>query len=205
MPRCKCCKIKFKAKYFNQKFCLEKDECLLAHVEYSKEQQLKRNRKERKAKLPELYPKKYRGYLQDEINKLARKIDAKLGHTTCIDCGKTLIGIPQVDAAHFYNSKNHGNIRYNLHNVHSAKSDCNKYSDNHKVGYRAGIIERYSQAYMDRIDGLDLKYKDIKLTNKEVAEKLAIVRKLNRDFETFEFDNGISARDCFNMIIGIYN
>ena len=205
MPRCKCCKIKFKAKYFNQKFCLEKDECLLAHVEYSKEQQLKRNRKERKAKLPELYPKKYRGYLQDEINKLARKIDAKLGHTTCIDCGKTLIGIKQVDGAHFTSVGSNTSIRYNLHNIHSAASDCNFYSDTHHKGYEQGIIKRYSKAYLDRIEGLKLEYKVIKLTNKEVAEKLAMVRKLNRDFETFEFDNGISARDCFNMIIGIYN
>ena len=70
--------------------------------------------------------------------------------------------------------------------MHSARSECNKYSDNHKTGYREGIIERYSAEYMDRIDGLDLKYKDIKLTNKEVAEKLKIVRKLNREFDTYE-------------------
>lgn len=200
LKKCKVCKTEFKPDQPLQMVC--SPNCA---IEYTKESKRKAHRKERREKLPELYPAKYRGYLQDEINKLARKIDAKLGYTTCIDCDKTLIGIGQVDAAHFHNKKNHGNIRYNLHNLHSAKSDCNKYSDNHKIGYREGIIERYSAEYMNRIDGLDLEYKDIKLKNKEVAEKLAIVRKLNREFDTYQITDGISARDVFNKIIGIYN
>jgi len=165
---------------------------------------LKKWRKEKREKLPDLYPRKYRKYLQDEINKLSRMIDSKLGHNTCIDCGETLIGIKQVDAAHFHNTAQHGNIRYNLHNIHSARSNCNFYSDTHKEGYKVGLEKRYGKAYLEKVQNLDKEFKDVKLTNKETAEKLKIVRKLIRDFDTYVISDGIEARELFNKIIGIY-
>ena len=202
--KCRNCKIKFTQKHIGTPYCLENEECIKAFVIFARGKQIKKWNKEKKAKLPELYPKKYKGFLQGEINKLARKIDAKLGFDTCIDCNKTLINIPQTDAAHFHNSKNHGNIRYNLHNLHSAASDCNFYSDTHKQGYEIGLQERYSRTYFEYVKGLDLTYKDIKLTNKDIAEKLVIVRKLNREFESYGITGGIQARDLFNNLIGIY-
>ena len=204
MPKCKYHKTKFKAKHFNQTHCLEGDECTAAFVEYANEQRRKSWRREKRQKLPELYPRKYRGLFQDEINKLARMIDNELGYHACIDCGETLIGIPQVDGSHFKNVGSNLSVRYNLHNIHSSKSDCNQYHGGKKLGYREGITKRYSKAYLDRMDGLGLIYKDIKLTNKEIGEKLKIVRKLIREFETFNIQDGIKARDLFNKIIGIY-
>lgn len=200
-PKCKNtnCKIEFERIRPLQNVCSTK-----CAIEYSKQLKLKRWAKEKRTKLPELYPRKYKGYLQDEINKLARKIDSKLLHNTCMDCDKTLIGIKQVDGAHFTSVGSNPTIRYNLHNIHSARSDCNSYSDTHHEGYKEGIIKRYGKPYLNQIEGLKLKYKIIKLSNKEVAEKLAIVRKLNRDFDTFEIIDGVSARDLFNKKIGIY-
>ena len=197
--KCKMCPTYFTPKNSFQKVCSPK-----CAIEYAKQQRIKKNRKERRQKLPELYPTKYRGLLQTEVNKLAREIDIACGFSTCIDCGETLVGIGQVDAAHFHNSKNHGNIRYNLHNIHSARSSCNFYSDSHKQGYKQGLAKRYGKVYLERVKGLDKLYSDIKLTNKEVAEKLKIVRKINREFDTYKINDGISARDMFNEIIGIY-
>jgi hypothetical protein len=52
--------------------------------------------------------------------------------------------------------------------------------------------------------GLQAKYKYIGLKENEIADKLAIVRKLIRDFDTFKLNDGAHARDLFNSIIGIY-
>lgn len=148
------------------------------------------------------YPKKYKSYLQDEINKLSRMIDARFDHL-CIDCGKPYG--KQTDGAHYHGVGGNSSTRYNLHNIHSAKSDCNQYSDTHKDGYRKGIIDRYGEGYMEKIEGLPLEYKLIKLSNAEVYEKLTIVRKIIRDFDTYKFDSAIAGREIFNKIIGIYN
>ena len=34
--RCKHCKIKFDVKWFNQKYCLQNDECISASIEFAK-------------------------------------------------------------------------------------------------------------------------------------------------------------------------
>ena len=198
--KCKSCKEWFTPTQPLQMVCSPK-----CAIDYSKVLKEKKHKKERLEKLPELYPRKYRGLLQAEINKLARMIDIECNTPTCIDCGETLVGIGQVDAAHFFNSKNHGNIRYNLHNLHSARSNCNFYSDTHKEGYKQGLILRYGQEYFDMVEELPLEYADIKLSNQEVAEKLKLVRKIIRDFKTYKLIKGDKARSMFNKLIGIYN
>jgi len=140
--------------------------------------------------------------LQKEINKLSRMIDKHLGFK-CIDCDNPFG--KQTDAAHLHNVQGNENIRYNLHNLHSARTHCNKFSSEHKVGYRKGIAKRYGNEYLDFIDvELPKKYKYLGLLDSEVKEKLAIVRKLIRDFKTYELKNGIQAREMFNNKIGIY-
>jgi len=140
--------------------------------------------------------------LQKEVNLLARKIDKHFNYK-CIDCDK-VFG-KQTDAAHLHNVQGNENIRYNLHNLHSARSHCNKYSSEHKVGYRKGIIKRYGERYLDYIEfEIPQSYNYIGLLDNEVAEKLKIVRKLNREFDTFVLIDGRQARDLFNKIIGIY-
>lgn len=140
--------------------------------------------------------------LQKAINKLSRLIDAKFNYK-CIDCDNEFG--KQTDAAHFHNSQGNENIRYNLHNLHSARSHCNQFSSEHKVGYRKGIIKRYNEDYLNYIDiELPKQYKYIGLLDNEVKDKLKIVRKLIREFDTFVLTDGKQARDLFNKIIGIY-
>lgn len=150
------------------------------------------------------HSKEHKKSLQNEINKLARMIDAKFGYG-CIDmCGKPYG--KQIDGAHYHSRGGNCSLRYNLHNIHSADSQCNCYSDKHKGGYYVGLEIRYGCEYRDLVaEGLPIKYKELKLSNQEIYEKLAIVRKLIRDFKTFDFKNGRAARESFNNIIGIYN
>jgi len=198
MARCKTCKELFDPKVFLQKNCLEKDKCIKAELELKQ----KASKKKFKAMEQRVKAPIRKKDLQKDINKLARLIDAKFNYK-CIDCGKEYG--KQVDAAHLHNSQGNENIRFNLHNLHSAKSDCNQYSSEHKVGYRIGIEKRYSKEYLHYIDfELPLKYKYIGLLDNEVVEKLKIVRKLIRTFDTFKLKDGKQARDLFNTLIGIY-
>jgi hypothetical protein len=179
-----------------------KDECRMAHVEWSKEQLRKRWRKEKKEKAPELNPTKYKGLLQAEINKLARMIDTRFNYL-CIDCenpyGK------QTDASHYHAVGGHENIRYNLNNIHSARSYCNRYLGGRHKQYGEGLVKRYGQSYFDYVDTqMGLQYKSVQLKANEIEAKLKIVRKIIREFDNYELVDGIEARDMFNKIIGIY-
>jgi hypothetical protein len=144
---------------------------------------------------------KHKANLQGEINKLARLIDAKFDYK-CIDCGGEMDAQP--NGSHFHNIGSHNSLRYNLHNVHRSRSDCNKHFGGRKDGYKAGLVSRYGQEYLDAVEGLKLRYPEIKLTAQEIYEKLAIVRKLNRDIGTMTFKDGAQAREILNKVIGIY-
>lgn len=152
---------------------------------------------------PVTHEKEYKRQLQIEINKLSRMIDAKFGYNTCIDCGKPFGN--QVDAAHFNGIGSNHSIRYNLHNLHSAKSDCNQYSDKHKQGYEEGLKKRYGLEYYERVCNLPSVYTYVKVSAVEVYEKLKIVRGINRHFATYDAPSSVSMREMFNKIIGIYD
>ena len=209
MPRCKNCKDKFEPKYFDQKFCMIKDECIKAFSDKVQEDKEKAQRKEwakeKEEKSPDLYLKKYKGKLDAALQKLARLIDNKFGYNICIDCG-SLFG-KQQDGGHFNSKGDNGTLRWNLHNIHSQKSNCNKngLGGGRRLEYYRGLVSRYGQKYADYVDtGLQKEYKYIGLTNQEVGEKLKLVNKILRNFETFEFTGPLAARTQLNIIIGIY-
>lgn len=209
MSRCKECKEKFEAKYFNQKFCMDKDECIKAFSEWVKEEEEKKKKKEwdkeKREKAPILYPVKYKNKLQQEVNKLARKIDNYFKIKTCIDCDNPFG--KQQDGGHFNSVGDNPSLRYNLHNIHSQKSDCNQngIGGGRRLEYYRGLVERYGQKYADYVDtGLQIEYKLIKLSSKEVGEIYTLVRKLVRDFDSFSFTSPIAARTQLNLLIGIY-
>lgn len=194
--KCKICKTSFNVKSNNHWYC--DFDCAMTALKIQKD---KKEQEFQEMKKRVNAPKR-KTDLQKEINKLARKIDNYFGFK-CIDCNSTFG--KQIDGAHFHNVQGNENIRFNLHNIHAARSHCNKYSSEHKVGYREGIIKRYGEQYLEYID-IDIPkiYPYIGLNDVEVKEKLKIVRKLNRDFSTFKFDDGIKAREKLNQIIGIY-
>lgn len=167
------------------------------------ENEKKEKNKEINSWKPIVHEKKYKQKLQGLINKLARMIDLKFGFVTCIDCDKPFG--EQVDGAHFHSVGGNSSTRYNLHNIHSAKSDCNKYSDTHKQGYILGLKMRYDDEYFEMVESLPLKYKYVKLSSVEVFEKTKLVSKIIRNFHTYNFATSIQARNEFNKIIGIYN
>ena len=147
----------------------------------------------------------FKSDLQTEINSLARKIDLLFKYDCCIDCSKSYGN--QQDAGHFNSVGSNPSIRYNLHNIHSQKSDCNRngLGGGKRLEYYEGLQKRYSLEYADFVRyEIALEYKLIKLSNQEIFDKIPIVRKLNREFKTFKFNDPIEARSILNKIIGIY-
>lgn len=175
-------------------------------AEKAKKQREKKEKQEWKEKVdlwkPKTHEKKYKAQLQIEINKLSRMIDAKFGYETCIDCNRCFG--KQRDAAHFTGIGSNNSIRYNLHNLHTSRSDCNQFSDKHKQGYEIGLKERYGIEYYEKVASLPLTYPHIKLSAYEVVDKLKVVRGLIKHFDTYQAENSIAMRENFNKIIGIY-
>lgn len=205
MRICKICKVKFEPIYSSvQPTCSIKCAIAYAKLQTKKKQEkkIKEINKDVRERKITTHTKQYKAELQKEINKLSKQIDSYFGYK-CIDCGKDYGNL--VHGAHFNNVQGNENIRFNLHNIHSARAHCNMYNSEHKVGYTQGLKNRYSEEYYNFVaHKIGLKYKSIKLLPKEVHDALKIVRKLNRDFDTMVFTDSISARNILNAIIGIY-
>ena len=192
---------------------MDKDECIKAHVGYAKlqrekkkEKELKDWNKERRKREPDAKPTKYRKLLNSEVQRLARLIDKKCGITECIDCNKTLT--KKVDGGHFHSKSSNASIAWNLHNIHTQRSECNmpEIGGGRRLEYYEGLAKKYGQEYADyvRYDIVRL-YPTIHVSNQEVAEKVTLVRKINREIDTYKFSDPITARTMFNKIIGIYD
>jgi hypothetical protein len=211
MPRCKKCNEKFEQYQFNNKYCKEIDcqtEKGMDLLRKSKEKKEKDRKKEwnaeKKAKAPYLYPKKYKGFLDKECQKLARMIDNKF-QLNCIDCERPFG--KQQDGGHFNSKGKNRSLAWNLHNIHSQRSECNRngLGGGRERQYYDGLISRYGVEYAELVDvGLQVKYPYIGLKDDEIGDKLELVRKLIRDFNTFVLRDGIQAREMFNNLIGIY-
>lgn len=186
-------------------FYCDKEDCQNVRIAKAVKKVRENKQKEEKewvAKVkPKTHAKEYKADLQREINKLARMIDLKF-YDTCIDCGNHFG--TQIDGSHLHNVGSHNSTRWNLHNIHASKSDCNQFHGGRKEGYKEGILSRYGAEYLQMILELPIEYKSVKLSEYEVVEKLKIVRKLIRDFNTFNFSSAIQARNQCNTIIGIY-
>jgi len=152
----------------------------------------------------EVNTKKYKKTLQDEINRLARMIDNRFG-LLCIDCGKPYG--KQQDAGHFKSVGSNASIRYNLHNIHSQKSDCNQngLGGGRERQYYNGLIERYGIEYAEFVDlEIQKKYTYIGLMNHEYPAKIKLVRSIIKNFDTYLLESPGQAREIFNKLIGIY-
>lgn len=185
----------------NKKVC---NVCVGLVLKPIKEAEKQAKEEKRKAKI-NAHEKDYKVALQNEINKLSKMIDFKFGFTDCIDCGKFLNKEKnQIDACHFISRKRNSSLKYNLLNLHSGHNHCNTRNETHEYSYRIGLEKRYGKDFLEEVDGLSLKYPIIKLTAIEIAEKVALVRKSIRTFDSFQFESSIKARKQFNLLIGIY-
>lgn len=211
MPKCKSCGVKFTPTKFLQKFCLLNEECQDAAIKFVldnnrrlAEKKEKKEWNDKKAEMKvDTHAKEYKAALQNEVNKLSKMIDLKFGYNSCIDCDKPYG--KQQDAAHLHSRGANSTLRYNLDNLHSASSQCNQWSNVHDYNYKIGLERRYGKEYRDYVvEELPILFKEIHLTNKDIVDKLKIVRNIIRHFDTYQFESSLEARTQLNNLIGIY-
>lgn len=211
--KCKVCQEQFTPTNFNRLSVVCSKKC---EIEYNTQRALKNLANIKKTEKKEwlqrketmsinAHSQKHKTTLQNEINKLARMIDNHCGYFTCIDCEKSLEQHKQIDGAHYHPVKGNENIRYNLLNIHSARSECNQHDSQHHTKYKKGIEKRYGEDFFNYLENeIRLEYKSMHFSNVEIYNAIKIVRKLQRDLKTFVNTNSLDLRRLLNEIIGLY-
>ena len=146
MAVCKQCKDKFIPKYFLQKWCLEKDECIKAFSNWVSEQNkkkidkaMKKDTAERKEKL--MTHKDHLKLLQVVFNTYIRIRDKDL---PCITCGTTKP--VKYDAGHFYSVGGYPNLRFDEDNVHKqCSNNCNVHLSGNLHKYRIELPKKIGE------------------------------------------------------------
>ena len=180
MPKCKECKTKFEPKYFNQKYCMEEDECIKAFTDgvrkKAEEKKKKEWRKEKKEIKDSLKTASdYRKELQVIFNSFIRLRDV---NKPCISCNRPLVN--KYDAGHYFPSGSVPNLRYDEDNVHAQCVHCNRDKHGNLIEYGINLpdrigIERLEQLKERRNEPLHLgieEIKDLKLFYKQKIKLL---------------------------------
>lgn len=167
--KCKLCKVSFKAKFFNQKHCMESEACIKAEVEMKKAAKWKKEKKEIKESLRS--KKDYIKILQILFNKFIRLRDANL---PCISCGRK--NVEEFHAGH-YIASTYQVHRFNEFNVHKQCSFCNTHLRGNLIEYRANLIakigiEKVEQLEQTKHNKFDLTISDLKQLITEYKLKL---------------------------------
>lgn len=138
--------------------------------------------------------------LQDEVNAIVRTIDKGL---PCL--ARNIRG--QIHAGHVYARGGNSTIKYNLHNIHRQSAQSNHYqNDDGKL--REGVVNEYSQDYMDFISALrrtpalqynNREYRD--LTNKARV----ILKALKKADKIYSKSERLEMRNRINLELGVYD
>lgn len=162
MPRCKNCKDKFVVKYFLQKYCMEKDECIKAFVDAKKTTEI--NEKVSKMKENLISHKDYIKLFQSVFNTFIRMRDAD---KPCVSCG--VERCEEYHAGHFLAST-YQYHRFNENNVHKQCSKCNTHLRGNLIPYRIELIKRIGLAEVEYLE--DSRHMMLEITIPELKEKI---------------------------------
>ncbi len=173
MKTCKSCKEKFEVKYFNQKYCMIKDECIKAFYQENKEKKQskaeKEARKEKKeAKVNMMTHKDYLKLLQVVFNTFIRLRDKDL---PCISCGKTKA--EEFHAGH-YIATTYQYLRFNENNCHKQCSKCNTHLRGNSIPYRIELINRIGLPEVEKLESE--RHLPLKITIPEIQGQIKLYK-----------------------------
>lgn len=173
MPRCKNCKEVFKPRFFLQKYCMEKDECIKAFTDNHKATKEKTEAKEwskekKERKEANLTYSEWLGLLQKTFNTFIRMRDAD---NPCISCQTTSKDVVYA-AGHFWTVKGFPSVRFDEDNLHlQCNAHCNMYLAGNINEYRPRLIEKIG---IERFEALEYRARNttLKLSIPEIKEKI---------------------------------
>lgn len=150
--RCKQCKEKFIPKYFLQKYCTNKEECLSAFASNLRELNQKKVAKDWKQEKKVLKDKlKTLGTLENEAKKEFQKfIRIRDDGNACISCGITETNL--WDGGHFYKAEIYSGLIFNEDNVWRQCRKCNRYLSGNENQYRLGLIALKGEDFVKALD-----------------------------------------------------
>jgi len=97
----------------------------------------------------------------------------------CISCGTPYN--TNFQAGHFYKSELFSNLRFDENNIHGQCEQCNLRKEGNESGYRVGLIQRYGQEFVNKIDALAQHYKKNTFSwDREALEEIRIYYKLKK-------------------------
>ena len=207
--RCKCCKDKFEVKYFLQKYCMDKDECIKAFSESVKEKKQKTEskawNKEKRQRIDKLKTlTDWKKDLEKLINAIVRLIDKG---NPCMMCS----GHPmkRINACHYHAVGGNDTIRFNLFNIWAGCHSCNSEKGGNIHGYDVLLIEKQGRERWEyvKFDLLRI-YKYIGLSIPEIKEAIVIARKIKRELEkidkVYSYEMRWKLRTKYNERLNIY-
>lgn len=213
MPRCKHCLTKFVIKSFNQKFCMQTDECQSAAIKFV----LDNNRRlaEKKEKKDWVEQKKvliektknlssYKKDLELEINGIVRLIDK--GHE-CISGGFEW-GKYKVHAGHLYSVGGSPSIRFNLLNIFGQSEHDNLHLHGNGAVYLERVKVIFGKEVFDEISDLRHTYPELKANIPEIKQAIFVAKQIRKSIikmdTFFETEERINLRRTYNKMIGLY-
>jgi Bacteriophage Lambda NinG protein len=169
MPRCKHCKSTFTPKHFNQKNCMETDECVGAFLSDLTKANNTKWRKEKKERKEALKTRsEWMQDLQDVFNTFIRTRDKD---KPCISCG-TFTG--KMNAGHYKSVGGSPELRFNELNVHKQCEYCNTHLSANLIEYRIGLVKRIGVEQVEFLERKD--HAPLKLTVDEIKEQIKVYR-----------------------------
>lgn len=205
---CKVCKVKFEQKKFNVRYCLQTDECIKAFNQWVKDEKEKANKRKwqkEKKELKERIKTKsdYEKDLQKEINTIVRLIDKD---TFCHSTKKPLNA--KFDAGHVMSCGSNPTIRFNLFNIYAQSVYANQYLSGDQINFLNVLSEVHGLEHKEYVLSLKSRYKLIKLSIKDLKEKIQIARQIVKELKavnlTYSAKVRLELRKEYNNRIGIY-
>ena len=173
MPRCKNCRLMFKATTFLQSFCRTNEDCLTAESQFAVKKLTDKkakdwNKEKAVRKKALLSHSEWLNLLQVIFNTFIRLRDKNLG---CISCGTQKETI-KYDCGHFFSVGGFPNVRFDEDNCHrQCSNNCNVNLSGNIHEYRPRLIEKIG---LERFEALEFRArnKSGKLSIPEIEEKI---------------------------------
>lgn len=196
---CKWCKEKFTPERPIQMTC-----GYICAIAYAKDRQSKKLRSDNKTKLRGMMTKGgHLKELQEVVNQIVKYIDMGL---PCVSSGRPLQSIR--NSGHYFAVGSCPAIRFHLLNLHTQGVSDNMYKGGKPIEYLEGVRKMYGPDYAEEMQGLKLRYPELKLSIPEIIEArqkaLQILKRLKKEERTYGVQERIDLRRGINDELGIY-
>ncbi len=161
MPKCKVCKVKFEAKYFLQKACLN-PACLAEWAKMDREGKADKKHTAKKKEFKD-NDKAHRAKMaQQAFNAYIRLRD---NDSPCISCQRFHTG--QYHAGHYRSVGAHPELRFEELNNNKQCAPCNNHLSGNIADYRINLIKKIG---IEKLDWLEGPHEPKKYTCSELKE-----------------------------------